>query len=160
MSDRMKPILFTTIAVFGVTYAGVRFLFAPQMGADYASNAMFGPEVTSLLGSLVFVLFFDYAIGLVGDVMKTAMVIALSQIMIVDVYYVINGERGVTAAAVSAVILLLTWFVAAKVYSHFSDTESVGDSSVTTAETTEATDYSYSPPSEKSEEPDNSSFPY
>ena len=158
MSDRIKPILFTTLAVFGVTYLGVRFVFAPQMGADYASNAPFSPEITSLLGSIVFVLFFDYAIGMVGDVMKTAMVIALSQIMIVDVYYVINGERGIAAAAVSAVILLLSWFVAAKVYSHFSEGESGENSSVAEVEEPEPT--AYSPPSENVGAPDNSSFPY
>lgn len=158
MSDRMKPILFTTLAVFGVTYVGVQFVFAPQMGEGYAGNAPFNPVITSLLGSTVFVLFFDYAIGMIGDVMKTAMVIALSQIMIVDVYYVINGEREVAAAAVSAVILLLSWFVAAKVYSHFSERESGEDSSVAEAEEPEPT--AYSPPSENVEETDSSSFPY
>jgi hypothetical protein len=158
MVDRIKPILFTTVAVFVVTYSGVRFLFAPQMGPDYASSAPFSPELTSLLGSLVFVLFFDYAIGMVGDVMKTAMVIALSQIMIVDVYYVINGERGVVPAVMSAGVLLASWFVAAKTYTHFSDSESVEDSSLETME--EPDPEPYSPPVENPGEPNSSSFPY
>ena len=158
MVDRIKPILFTTVAVFVVTYSGVRFLFAPQMGPDYASSAPFSPELTSLLGSLVFVLFFDYAIGMVGDVMKTAMVIALSQIMIVDVYYVINGERGVVPAVMSAGVLLASWFVAAKTYTHFSDSDSGEDSSLETME--EPDPEPYSPPVENPGEPNSSSFPY
>jgi len=158
MNDSAKSFLAATLAFFAVTYLGVRFAFGPAMGMEYASDAMFNQEITALLGSLISIAFFVYAIGMVGDVDKTARVIALSQIVLVDVYYVINGERGITAAAMSAVILLVGWTLAGKAYSHFSGGESSESSSTAAAE--EPDPNPYSPPVENATESDSSSFPY
>jgi len=45
----------------------------------------------------------------------------LLQILLVDVYYVMNGSRGVTAAASSVILLLVGWSVVGVVYGKPSD---------------------------------------
>ncbi len=44
------------------------------------------------------------------------MIIALSQILLVDVYYVLNGQRTMMVAGASAVVLLVGWVAGGMVY--------------------------------------------
>ena len=55
------------------------------------------------------------------------MIVAISQILLVDVYYVLNGTRGVAAAGISAVLLIVGWFAAGTVYGKLSDGAAGGE---------------------------------
>ena len=50
------------------------------------------------------------------------MIIAVSQILLVDVYYVLNGSRGVAAGGGErALLLLVAWGLIGTVYGKMSD---------------------------------------
>jgi len=52
----------------------------------------------------------------VGNTMVTAMSFATAQILILDVFYVLNGTRAAYPAVLSVVLLLVSWYAIAKVY--------------------------------------------
>ena len=66
--------------------------------------------------SVLSAVFLDWINQSVNQPMKSAMIIAISQILLVDVYYVLNGSRGVGPAFASIVVLLAMWGVAGTVY--------------------------------------------
>ena len=66
--------------------------------------------------------FFDWAVQKTGKTMLTAMVIALSQILLVDFNYVIAGRRAIEPALYSVGILFVVWAAVAFVYDKLSET--------------------------------------
>ena len=52
--------------------------------------------------------------------MLTAMTFAISQILILDVFYVLNGNRAAYPAVLSAALLLVSWYAIAKTYDALS----------------------------------------
>ena len=67
-----------------------------------------GPRWLSLaIGLVLLVLFFHWMNHAVGNPMKSGIIIAISQLLLVDYLYVLNGNRDITAAAASAVAWLL-----------------------------------------------------
>lgn len=119
MGSRMKPILGAWITAVVIVESAVRYVFNPQMPAP-----AFEPVLAGLAGTLVFwlvmVLFFDWAVQRSGRTMHTALVIAISQILLVDFRYVLIGRREMAPALTSAVILMVAWFVIGKVYGKLS----------------------------------------
>lgn len=69
-----------------------------------------------LVYNVVGVIFYDWVNQQMNAPIKSAMVVAISQIMLVDVYYVLNGNRGIAAAGASAVVLLVAWGAVGAVY--------------------------------------------
>jgi len=49
------------------------------------------------------------------------MIVAVSQIILVDMYYALNGQRAVIAAAASAALLLVSWAAVGTVYGKLLD---------------------------------------
>ena len=116
MSDRMKPILGALVAGFVVNYLGVTYFFGPIAADDVPGGAMM-PMVASLaVVSVLLVLFYDWVNQQIGHPMKSAMTVAISQILLVDVYYLISGQRGLVTAAASAALLLVSWAAIGFVY--------------------------------------------
>ena len=119
MGSRMKPILGAWITAVVIVESAVRYVFNPQM-----PEPAFEPVLAGLAGTLVFwlvmVLFFDWAVQRAGRTMHTALVIAVSQILLVDFRYVLIGRREMVPALTSAVILMVAWFVIGKVYGKLS----------------------------------------
>ena len=119
MGSRMKPILGAWITAVVIVESAVRYIFSPLMPAP-----AFEPVLAGLAGTLVFwlvmVLFFDWAVQRAGRTMHTALVIAISQILLVDFRYVLIGRREMVPALTSAVILMVAWFVIGKVYGKLS----------------------------------------
>ena len=121
MSDRIKPLLGALVAIYVINFAGVTLFFGPIL-ADDAPTGELAPVWLSLaIVAVLLVIFYDWVNQAVGSPVKSAMIIAVSQILILDVYYVLNGTRGIAAAGASAALLLVSWGVAGMVYGKLSD---------------------------------------
>ena len=115
MSERIKPILGGYAAFLVIAYISVNYFFDPQAGTEIL------PAPWSLVaGGLGFIIFFDTIVQKTGNAMLTAMTIAISQILMVDFYYVLNGTRDAQSAFVSMITLLLAWGITATVYDKLS----------------------------------------
>ena len=115
MGDRMKPILGSYVAFLVISYIGVTYFFNPQAGTEIL------PAPWSLVvGGIAFILLFDHMTQKTGNAMVTAMTIAFSQVLMVDVYYVLNGTRDMQSALVSAAVILIGWYAAATVFQKMS----------------------------------------
>ena len=121
MGVRIKPIMGAALTGAVIAYLGTQFIFNPAMPAPafepllpiFASLAVFW---------IVMSLFFDWAVQKTGKTMLTAMVIALSQILLVDFNYVLLGRRELQPALYSVGILLVLWAAVAVVYDKLSET--------------------------------------
>ena len=116
MSARMKPILGALVTTLALGYAGVTFLFGPVMANDAPAGPMMPGWAALLLYSVVGVLFYDWVNQQVNAPVKAALILAIAQILLVDFYYVLNGTRGLAAAAASVVVLVVAWGAAGFVY--------------------------------------------
>ena len=121
MSDRIKSLLGALVAIFVINFAGATLFFGPIL-ADDAPTGELAPVWLSLaIVAVLLLIFYDWVNQAVGSPVKSAMIIAVSQILLLDVYYVLNGTRGIAAAAASAAVLLVSWGVAGMVYGKLSD---------------------------------------
>ncbi|HIF55922.1 MAG TPA: hypothetical protein EYQ39_01565 [Gemmatimonadetes bacterium] len=122
MGDRIKPIIGAVVTGSVIGYVLVQNVFNPAM-----PDPTFEPMVSNVIAStalywIVAVLFFDWAVQKTGQTMNTAIVIAVSQILLVDFSYVIVGRRELTPALYSVGIILFMWVATAFVYDKLSDT--------------------------------------
>jgi tryptophan-rich sensory protein len=121
MGVRIKPIIGAALTGAVIAYLGTQFIFNPAM-PEPAFEPML-PIVASLaVFWIVMSLFFDWAVQKTGKTMLTAMVIALSQILLVDFNYVLLGRRELQPALYSVGILLVVWAAVAVVYDKLSET--------------------------------------
>lgn len=116
MTERMKPIVGTWITMLVLGYVLVNYFFGPVLAADAPSGPLMPAWASLAVYGLISVLFFDWVNQQVNAPVKAAMIMAVSQMLLVDVYYVFNGTRGVTAALASIVVLGVSWVVAGVVY--------------------------------------------
>jgi hypothetical protein len=121
MSDRMKPILGALVAAYVINFAGVTYFFGPIMANDAPAGAMVSGWLSLAIVSVLLILFYDWVNQAVGSPVQSAMIVAVSQILLVDVFYFLNGTRGIAAAAASAVLLLVGWGVTGVVYGKLLD---------------------------------------
>ena len=121
MGVRIKPIMGAALTGAVIAYLGTQFIFNPAM-PEPAFEPML-PIVASLaVFWIVMSLFFDWAVQKTGKTMLTAMVIALSQILLVDFNYVMLGRRELQPALYSVGIILVLWAAIAVVYDKLSET--------------------------------------
>ena len=107
-----KALLGTAIVSGVLGYLMNTYLFTPTLSADAvaaAAAAAMVPAyvmwaVTSVIGAFVI----SWVTGMTGNGVKSGLVIAVSQIVLVDVFYVLDGRRALAAAAASAVVLLVS----------------------------------------------------
>ena len=118
MGERMKSILGAAVAGGIIAYIGTEFLFYPAMAANPPDqvDAFVSSPWDIVLYVLILVVFFDVFVQKVGNTMLTAMSFATAQILILDVFYVLNGNRAAYPAVLSAIVLLVSWYSIAKVY--------------------------------------------
>ena len=77
-----------------------------------------------MIAMVFFILFYDWVNQQVNHPIKSAMIVAVSQILLVDVYYVLTGQRPMMQAAASVVVLLIGWGAAGMVYGKLLDADS------------------------------------
>lgn len=120
MSERMKPILGALVAAYIIFYLGVTYFFGPILANDAPAAAMMPDWASLAVGSVLLILFFDWVNVSVGNPVRSGLIVALSQILLVDVLYVMNGTRGIAAGAASAAVLIVGWTVVGIVYGKLS----------------------------------------
>lgn len=120
MAARWKPILGALGIGYFFNLAGVVWFFGPILANDMPMGAVVPGWVALLVAAVLYVLLLDWAAGVVGHPLKAALLIAVSQILLVDVYYVLVGARGVVAAVASAVQILAAWAIVGTVYDRLS----------------------------------------
>ena len=118
MGERMKSILGAAAVGGIVAYIGIEYLFSPAMAANPPDHvdALLSSPWDIVLYVLILVVFLDVFVQKVGNTMVTAMSFATAQILILDVFYVLNGNRAAYPAVLSAIVLLVFWYAVAKVY--------------------------------------------
>jgi hypothetical protein len=129
MGSRMKPILGAIVTTLVIGYVGVAYFFGPLLASDAPTGPMMPGWASLLVYAIVGVLFFDWVNQQINAPIKTAMVLAISQILLVDFYYVLNGTRGVVAAGASVVVLLVAWGAAGAAYGALLGSPSAGEAS-------------------------------
>ena len=121
MGVRIKPIIGAALTGAVIAYLGTQFIFNPAM-PEPAFEPMLPIAASLAVFWIVMSLFFDWAVQKTGKTMLTAMVIALSQILLVDFNYVLLGRRELQPALYSVGILLVLWAAVAVVYDKLSET--------------------------------------
>jgi hypothetical protein len=109
----------TAITAFIVFWLGVRFVFGPVMANDQPGEPL-AQWLALAVAAILFVYLLDWAAGITGNAVKAALIIALSQIVLVDIYYPLNGMRGWVAAGASIAVLLVGWLIVGTVYGKLS----------------------------------------
>ena len=122
MGDRIKPIIGAWATGSVVAYVAVTNLFNPAMPAPAFEPVVPNLMLSTALYQIIAVVFFDWAVQKSGQAMHTAWVIAISQILLVDVNYWIIGRRELEPALYSVVIIFVIWTAVAFVYDKLSDT--------------------------------------
>ena len=122
MAGRIKSIIGGALTGGVLTYFAVENLFNPAMPEPAFEAVLGNPIVSSIVFWIVSILFFDWAVQKTGKTMLTAMVIALSQILLVDFNYVLLGRRELQPALYSVGIILVLWAAVAVVYDKLSET--------------------------------------
>ena len=120
MGGRIKPIVGAWVTASVIAYLAVQNIFNPAMPAP-AFEPMLGPVPATAVFWIVAILFFDWAVQRTGKTMLTALVIAVSWILLVDFNYVLIGRRAMQPALYSVVIILVIWCAAAAVYDKLSE---------------------------------------
>ncbi len=122
MGDRLKPIIGAWATGCVIGYVTVTNFFNPAMPAPAFEPVVANLMLATALYQAIAVLFFDWAVQKSGQAMQTAWVIAISQILLVDVYYWMIGRRELEPALYSVVIIFVMWSAVAFVYDKLSDT--------------------------------------
>ena len=107
MSERMKPILGALVTAYIVFYLSITYLFGPILANDAPAGPMMPTWASLAVASVSLILLYDWVNVSVGSPVRSGLIVALSQILLVDVYYVINGSRGFAAAGASAALLIV-----------------------------------------------------
>ncbi len=120
MSERMKPILGALVTAIVVNYLGVYYFYGPIAESAGPGTMELPRGVALVIASVFFILFFDWANQQVKNPVMTGVIIAVSQILLVDVYYYLSGQRPMMQAAASAALLLVSWIAVGMVYGKMS----------------------------------------
>jgi hypothetical protein len=114
-----KAIVAAFLASSLVTLAGVLLFFQPIQRSD----AVHGPLTHPALGLAVYaalsIALFDRVARRLGARYEAAFVIGASQWVLVNLDFVLRGERGLMTAAAGTLLMAVTWSAAAFAYSRF-----------------------------------------
>ena len=99
----------------------VYFIGLTFFGHLYAAEARGSqPLVPGLVGfaisNALLVLFFSWLADQLGHAFKAGLAVAIPQMLLVNVNYVLSGARTVTAGVLSTVVLFVAWPLVAVVY--------------------------------------------
>ena len=99
-------------------------LFAPEAGTGRPPVPFFPAFAIS---NTLLVIFFAWVTQQMGSAFKAALTIAVSQFLLVDVFYVMTGSRSAVAGAASTLVYLYTWPLVALTFQALSGGTSLRD---------------------------------
>lgn len=120
MRDQVKPLLGAFLALASFYLVGVLAFFGPIAAADRPGPPLVPRAAGFLVACALYIFLFAWLVRVTRSPMKAALAIALSQLLLVDVDYLLSGERGFAAAVASAVLLLVSWSATGWVYGRLS----------------------------------------
>lgn len=120
MAARWKPILGALAVGYFFNLAGAVWFVGPILANDMPMGAVVPGWVALLVPAVLYILLLDWAARVVGHPLKAALLIAVSQVLLVDVSYVLIGTRGIVAAVASAVQILVGWAIVGTIYDRLS----------------------------------------
>ena len=116
MSAKMKAMVAALVTALVIFYLGTTYFYGPIRESTAGSASAVSPFAALLIVSILMVFFLTWVYDNVGDGAKAGVIIGVSQVLLVDVYYPLQGERSWAAAAASAVLLVAGWWVIGTVY--------------------------------------------
>jgi hypothetical protein len=113
---RALGVLGVFLVVSTLQFVGVQYIYRPLVLTEPVGQPLVPRALGFALSMALLALFFDWVSRQMRHPVKAAMTVAISQILLVDVDYVLSGERTVAAGAASALVLLVSWGAAGLVY--------------------------------------------
>lgn len=111
-----KAVLGAYFTLATIYLVGVFALFRPIAEGDVPSGAFVPPLVGFLISTVLHVAFFVWLAKEIGSGLKAGLALALSQLLLVNVDFVLRGDRGLATAGASSVVLLVSWIATGWVY--------------------------------------------
>ena len=111
-----KPILGAYVTLSVLFLVGVLFVLDPIALADAPGEPLVHPLLGFLLSTALYVALFVWVDAHMRHPIKAALAVALSQLILVDMDFVLSGKRGMGLAAASAILLLVSWSLVGWVY--------------------------------------------
>ena len=121
MKRNWKSILAAFVASCVVTLVGVKFYFGPIAEFDVPSGPLLAPAAGFFIYVSISIVLFDWVARQLQNAYKAAFIVGASQFILVNVDFVLRGERGLATAVASTVLLVATWVSVAVAYSLFVD---------------------------------------
>jgi hypothetical protein len=115
-----KSILSAFAALSIVTILGVGFFYKPIAETDTISGPLLNPAIGFFVYVALSIALFDWVARQLRNAYQAAFIVATSQFILVNVDFVLRGERGLRTAAASTVLMVATWVSVAYAYSLFS----------------------------------------
>ena len=116
MSMDFKALGGAGVVAYIVFYLGIQYFYGPILAANPPAAAIGAGWMTLAIATIALILCFGWVVGHVGSGVKAGLIIAVSQVVLVDFYYPLNGTRSWIAAGASAVLLCVGWFITGMVY--------------------------------------------
>ena len=116
MSMDFKALVGAGVVAYVVFLLGVQYFYGPILAANPPAAAVGAGWMTLAIATVALMLCFGWVVGHVGNGMKAGLIVAVSQVVLVDFYYPLNGQRSWIAAGASAVLLVVGWCITGMVY--------------------------------------------
>lgn len=121
MRSGFMPVAGAFVTLAGLYLVGVVFLLDPIAASDVARDPPLPQVWGFLIAIALYIAWFAWVVRQVGSPIKAAMIVAVSQLLLVDVDFVLSGQRGLPTAAASAILLLVGWGATGWVYARLRD---------------------------------------
>lgn len=116
MLNRIKPVLGAFLTLSCLYLVGFFFFFGPIAAEDAPGDPLVPKFLGFLIAIVLYIALFVWVSREMGSPLKAAFTVALSQFLLVDVDFVLTGDRGVMTALASTILLFVSWGLTGWVY--------------------------------------------
>jgi hypothetical protein len=116
MGTKSKPIVGAFLTLATLYLVGVVLVLDPVAAGDVPPGPLVPLPVGFVIAIAIYIALFVWIEDAMGSPFKAAIAVALSQLALVNVDFVLSGKRGISTAAVSSALLLISWAATAWVY--------------------------------------------
>ena len=116
----IKPIFGSYFTLAVIYLAGVVFFFRPIAERDTIGAQLVPPLIGFLVSTSLYITLFVWIAKRMRSGLRAGLALALSQLLLVNVDYVLTGDRGLATAAASSLLLIVAWSTTGWVYDRLS----------------------------------------